>query len=253
MALQMVSAGESIDQREYLIDAIAQRLGQSQHVAVGASSPIPAAAALLAQSRNSKLKVSLLGDEKNSSFTDGGKELFDCAAQGRIDTFFLSGVQIDGAANINLVGIGEYHAMRHRFAGSFGSAYLYHLVPNVILFCWSHQPEVLVEQVDFISAAGPAQDGCYRPGGPAALVTNRCIFDYDAQNRGFSLNQLFPGESVASVTANTGFEFANPHGQDLDIVQAPDDATLKNMRSELAAKLRSNYPVFVDSVWPDSV
>lgn len=248
----MDRAEKSPDQREYLIDAIAQRLSQSRHVAVGASSPIPAAAALLAQNRNAELKVSLLGDEENSAFTDGGKELFDCAAQGRIDTFFLSGVQIDGSANINLVGIGEYPAMRQRFAGSFGSAYLYHLVPNVILFCWSHKPEVLVKQVDFISAAGPAQDGCYRPGGPAALVTNRCIFDYDSQNRKFLLIKLFPGESVASVTANTGFEFSNPNTQELDVVQAPTDSTLKFMRSDLAAKLRSNYPVFVDSVWPNS-
>ncbi len=52
--------------------------------------------------------VSLLGSRRQTFFTDGGRELFDCAGQGRIDVFFLSGGQIDGEANINLVGIGDY-------------------------------------------------------------------------------------------------------------------------------------------------
>ena len=56
------------------------------------------------------LRVSVLGSARHNPFTDGGRELFDCAAQGRIDAFFLGGGQIDGAANINLVGVGGYPA-----------------------------------------------------------------------------------------------------------------------------------------------
>ena len=41
-------------------------------------------------------------------FTNGAVEVFDCAAQGRVDAFFLGGGQIDGAGNINLVGTGRY-------------------------------------------------------------------------------------------------------------------------------------------------
>ena len=54
--------------------------------------------------------VSILGSRRHSSFTDGARELFDCAGQGRIDAFFLSGGQIDGQANINLVGVGDIAA-----------------------------------------------------------------------------------------------------------------------------------------------
>ena len=62
------------------------------HVAVGAQSPIPGSAALLARARSGgALRVSMLGSEAHSPFTDGGRELFDCAAQGRIDAFFWSG------------------------------------------------------------------------------------------------------------------------------------------------------------------
>ena len=64
------------------------------------------------------------------------------AAQGRIDAFFLGGGQIDGAANINLVGVGGYPQSRVRWPGSFGSAYLYFLVPRVIL-ARSSQSETL--------------------------------------------------------------------------------------------------------------
>ena len=52
------------------------------------------------------MRVSILGSEDNNFFSDGGKEIFDIAGQGRMDAFFLSGAQIDGKANVNLVAVG---------------------------------------------------------------------------------------------------------------------------------------------------
>ena len=125
--------------QELLIDVLAEMLTGLSHVAVGAASPIPGAAALLARARAAGgLRVSILGSERHNPFTDGGRELFDCAAQGRIDAFFLGGGQIDGSANINLIGVGGYPQSRVRWPGSFGSAYLYFLVPRVILFREEH-------------------------------------------------------------------------------------------------------------------
>ena len=119
---------------ELLINAIAALLEGVNHVAVGAISPIAGAAALLARARSGgAMRVSMLGSARHNFFTEGGRELFDCAAQGRIDAFFLGGAQIDGSANINLVGIGGYPQSEARFAGSFGSAHLYFVVPRVIL------------------------------------------------------------------------------------------------------------------------
>ena len=73
---------------------------------------------------------------KFNNFTDGSRELFDVAAQGRIDTFFLGGIQIDGKANINLVGTGVYPKLEKRFSGSFGSALMYYVIPKIILLSW---------------------------------------------------------------------------------------------------------------------
>lgn len=241
--------------KNLLVAKIAEHLRDSKHVAVGASSPIPAAAALVAQAINPELRVSLLGSEKYTAFTDGGRELFDCAAQGRIDTFFLSGVQIDGEANINLVGTGEYPAMQQRYAGSFGSAYLYHQVPRVILFCWSHSPETLVKQVDFISAAGPKNDGVWRRGGPVVLLTDRCEFGWQAsdcetlQSGRFVLNSIHPGETLQDVVTQTGFEIEaavdgeSPPGNTQESCTITDTAEL--LESVVLPKLAESYPQFV--------
>ena len=120
---------------ELLIAVIARLLAGCRHVAVGASSPIPGASALLARALSGgAMRVTVLGSRTHCFFTNGSVELFDIAAQGRMDAFFLGGGQIDGQANINLVGTGEYPRMDVRWPGSFGSAYLYFLVPRVILF-----------------------------------------------------------------------------------------------------------------------
>src|SRR5260221_14763603 len=94
---------------ELLIAVVARLLDGCRHVIVGAASPIPGSAALLVRERSGgALKVTLLGSRRNNSYTDGGVETFDLAAQGRVDAFFLGGGQIDGEANINLVGTGAY-------------------------------------------------------------------------------------------------------------------------------------------------
>jgi glutaconate CoA-transferase subunit B len=232
---------------ELLISAIAGLLGGTGHVAVGAASPIPAAGALLARARSGGgLQVSLLGSRQHSFFTDGGRELFDCAAQGRIDAFFLSGAQIDGMANINLVGIGDYPQSRVRLAGSFGSAYLYFLVPRVILFKLEHSTRTLVPRVDFVSAPGVSPAGVYRPGGPSALVTGRCVFGFDREAARFRLATVHPGQTVQDVCHNTGFEFDAP--ERVAATLEPDAETLALIRDEVCREIAGTYPVFAAKV-----
>ncbi len=158
--------------------------------------------------------------------------MFDCAGQGRIDVFFLSGGQIDGEGNINLVSVGDYDHPKARFPGSFGSAYLYYVVPKVILFRVEHSRRTLVPKVDFISAPGGSADNVFRPGGPIALVTNRCLFDFDRTRRRFRLASVHPGHSVEEVIENTGFDFDRP--ADVPVTPAPSAETLHLMRATVA-------------------
>jgi glutaconate CoA-transferase subunit B len=231
---------------ELLADQIAQLIGDVRHVAVGNASPIPATAALLARERgHGKPYVSLLGSASHTFWTDGGRELFDCAGQGRIDVFFLSGGQIDGHGNINLVEIGEHDKPKVRFPGSFGSAYLYYVVPKVILFRTEHSRRTLVQDVDFISAPGASEPNVFRTGGPIALITNRCLFSF-AKGR-FTLVSVHPGHSIEEVIENTGFEFDRPAA--VPQTPAPPAQTLKLMREKVAPQLAEVYPQFAKQMF----
>ena len=233
---------------ELLADAIAGLIGDARHAAIGVASPIPAAAAMLARERGGgRPRVSLLGSRRQSFFSDGGRELFDCAGQGRIDVFFLSGGQIDGAANINLVGIGDYRRPKVRFPGSFGSSYMYYVVPKVILFRLGHSRRTLVEKVDFISAPGTSPANVFRPGGPVALVTDRCLFAFDRDRRRFRLASVHPGHSVGEVAEHTGFDFDLP--PEVPVTAAPSRQTLRLLRTVVAPQLAEVYPRFAATVF----
>jgi glutaconate CoA-transferase subunit B len=234
---------------ELLASVIADLIGDVRHVAVGNASPIPATAALIARARgNGRPYVSLLQSAKHHFWTDGARELFDCAGQGRIDVFFLSGGQIDGQGNINLVSIGNYDHPKVRFPGSFGSAYLYYVVPKVILFRTEHSRRTLVPKVDFISAPGVSAPNVPRSGGPVALVTNRCLFDFDKANGRFTLASVHPGHTVEEIVEHTGFDFDCPDGVPTTPVPSPE--TLRLMREVVAPQLAEVYPQFAARVFP---
>jgi len=194
------------------------------------------------------MRVSILGSEDNNFFSDGGKEIFDVAGQGRMDAFFLSGAQIDGKANVNLVSVGDYEQPKARFPGSFGSGYLYFVVPRVILFRLEHTPRTLVEKVDFISAPGFSDDNVYRPGGPYKLITDRCLFDVDKERKCFRLESVHPGHTVDEIYEQTGFEFDLPDGT-VPETRSPSSETLEVIRGEVANEISEIYPAFAARVF----
>ena len=242
---------EDIKREELLISQLADLLINDKHVAVGAASPIPGAAALLAKEeaklKNKRLRVTILHSNKYNNFTDGARELFDCAAQGRIDTFFLGGVQIDGQANINLVGTGEYPKLKKRFPGSFGSALMYFVVPQIILFREEHSPRTLVNKVDFISAPGISDDNVYRPGGPKYLLTNRALFKFNKKYKRFSLLNLNHKETIKSVIDLTGFKF--DIDDNISEMKKPDNKRIDILRNQIAPMVADFYPEFAKRIW----
>jgi glutaconate CoA-transferase subunit B len=232
---------------EGLIFTISRLLAGVPHVAVGASSPIPGAGALLARALAEErgepaVRLSILGSRRHNAFTNGGVEIFDMIATGRIGAFFLGGGQIDGQANINLVGAGDYPQMDVRWPGSYGSAYLYHLVPRVILFREEHTRRVLVPKVDFVSAPGPRDDGVYRPGGPYGLLTRRCLFSFDREKRRFRLESVHPGHTLREIRDETGFDFDCPEW--VPETPMPDEQVLRVIRGRVRAEIGETYPKF---------
>src|SRR5260370_17416256 len=98
-----------------------------------------------------------------------------------------------------------------------------------MLFRLEQSPLTLVEKVDFVSAPGTSADNVYRPGGPVALVTSRCLFAFDRANRCFELASVHPGHTVAEVVENTGFDFA--HATQLPVTPSPSPHTPRLLRS----------------------
>ena len=123
------------------------------------------------------------------------------------------------------------------------------MVPKVILFRVEHSRRTLVPQVDFISAPGVSEKNVYRPGGPIALVTNRCLFSF-AQGR-FRLDSVHPGHTVAEVIEHTGFDFERPAS--VPETPAPTPATLRLMRATVAPQLAEVYPQFAAQVFGAAV
>jgi glutaconate CoA-transferase subunit B len=242
-----VTAGYT--RKELLIAVIARLLTDCRHVACGASSPIPGSAALFTRMRSAgRMRVTVLGSEKNNFFTNGGVELFDIAGEGRLDAFFLGGGQIDGQANINLVGTGgSYPRNDVRWPGSFGSAYLYFVVPKVILFREEHTRRVFVPKVDFISAPGVSPPGVYRPGGPRHLVTNLALFDFDRERVRFVLKSVHPGHTVEEVLDNTGFDFDRPAA--VPVTPPPEADMLAALRGTIRHEIAETYPRFAETAF----
>lgn len=248
--MSVTTTAPRVTSQERLIVSIARLLQGSRHVAVGMSSPIPAAGAMLARTlqpaEEEPMRISILGSMAHNFFTNGGVELFDCAAQGRIDAFFLSGGQIDGAGNINLVGAGEYPQSTVRWPGSFGSSYLSFVVPRIILFREEHSRRIFVEKVDFVSAPGTSPPGVFRTGGPHALVTGLAQFAFDRSRGRFRLQTIHPGRTLQDIRDATGFDF--DYGSAPLTTPDPDAVTLKLLRDRVLPEVAEAYPEFARSL-----
>jgi glutaconate CoA-transferase subunit B len=219
----------------------------ARHIAVGAASPMPAAACWLVKKQGHPVRLSLLHKRSGNPFTEGTRELFDLTGQGRIDLFFLGGGQIDGSANLNLVGTGEWPGMGVRFPGSFGSAFMYFMTPRTILFREEHTPRVFVEKVDNISAPGVSPPGVFRRGTAQALVTGRCVFRFHPDRARFSLESVHPGETVESVRDATGFAF-DVTG-DVPFTPDPTAEELALLRGPICDEMLETYPEFCARVF----
>jgi glutaconate CoA-transferase subunit B len=218
---------DSYAPEELLACVIARLLDGARHAAVGASSPIPAAGCFLRRSLDPAFRVSLQQRRESNPFTEGSRELFDLAGQGRIDVFFLGGAQIDGEGSINLV-----RADGKRFPGSFGSAFMYSVVKKTILFREEHSKRVLVPKVEFVSARGT----------PAALLTGKALFSW--QGNRFRLEST---HEAGDLRGETGFTYDAAPQVPLTPVPSAEDLAL--LRGSVARAIAPDYPDFARRVW----
>ena len=228
---------------ELMVVTIARQVRDRETVAVGAVSPIPASACVLAEHMHAPNATILMLDvAEYYPFPAGSSELHFLAQRGELDLFFLSGIQIDRRGNFNLHVIGDYEAPKVRMAGAYGSAMLYYMAHRVIFFRTEHTPRTFVEKVDFVTAAGVTPDNVYREGGPALVITPKAILAWEKETKEWVLSGVQPRSSVEDIKDNTGF--------DLHVVQSvqeappPTEEELGLLRTVVREKLEASYPNF---------
>jgi glutaconate CoA-transferase subunit B len=120
-------------------------------------------------------------------------DLFDLAARGRLDTVFLSGVQIDSHGRINMSAIGDYHHPKVRLPGGAGSAALMPTARRTILWRTKHDRRTFVERLDFTTASGNVD----------RVVTPLCVFARRGER--LEVESVHPGVEPDAVRMATGF------------------------------------------------
>lgn len=124
-------------------------------------------------------------------------DLFDLSARGKLDTAFLSGVQIDAAGQINMSLIpgpdGDVHRPKVRLPGGAGSACIMPTARRTILWRTKHDPRTFVERVSFKTSGGRVD----------RVVTPLCVFRR-VEGR-LAVESIHPYASPQEVQAQTGF------------------------------------------------
>lgn len=143
---------------------------------------------------------------------------------GWIDVGFLGGAQIDRRGNLNSTVIGSYDRPQVRLAGSGGAADIASFARRTIVLM-PHDLRRFPAAVDFVTSPGHP-DGMRRSRGPAAVVTDLGLFDYDEDGE-MRLTAVHHGVQASEVQAKTGWplriaphlaEIAPPTAEELDVL-----------------------------------
>ncbi len=143
---------------------------------------------------------------------------------GRVDLGVLGCAQIDRFGNINTTAVGEggYARPTTRLPGSGGANDIASLAKNVVIVT-RHNIRTFVEKLDYLTTpgflAGPgSREAAGLPGGgPIAVVTDKCVFEFDSESREMYLKSVHPGVSFDEVATATGFPLARP----AELVETP--------------------------------
>lgn len=198
--------------RSLMVVAMARLLRDGETVFHGVASPVPMVATLVAKRLHAPhlVYLNITGGVDASptpvaaSTVDPGllagarsmvtlTDLFDLAASGRLDTAFLSGVQIDGHGSINMSVIGDFVKPTVRLPGGAGSAAIMPRAKRTILWRTRHDPRVFVDRLDFVTAIGNVQ----------YVVTPKCVFAREAGR--LRVESIHPWVEPDELVAATGF------------------------------------------------
>lgn len=217
---------------EYMVGALARNLHDGEWGACGAYSEIPMAAFRLARHEHApnlwwmsggggaiNSQATLVASSSSYDAHHGAEAVF--TIEDVVDFEFggwrrmtnvglFGGIQVDRHGNVNMVGIGDYPRLKLRGPGTVGLAFAAHF-HRTMIYLHDHNPRVLCEQVDYVSAPGhsPARAELIEPHskGPEFVVTPQAVFGFTSDGVA-ELRSVTPGHTESDVRAHTGFDFA---------------------------------------------
>jgi len=169
--------------------------------------------------------------------------LFADQQRGFIDVGMIGGAQVDKFGNLNSTGIfgsGDYYSPVSRLPGSGGANDIASSAGRTII-TMPLDKRRFMERVDYITSPGyiDGPDGRKQNGlpggGPAAIITNKCIFKFDKANGEAYLDQVKAGITVDEVIAEVGWdlkvspgvnEIEEPTVEQIDMVRTLDEFKL---------------------------
>jgi glutaconate CoA-transferase subunit B len=126
------------------------------------------------------------------------QDFYDLCARGGLDLVFLGCAQIDAEGRTNVSAIGSWENPRVRLPGGGGAAVMLPTAKRVVTWRNEHSPKGLVEQLDFVTAAGNM----------TALVTPLAVFEREpAAGSRFRLVHYHPATTPQAIASRTGFAF----------------------------------------------
>lgn len=135
--------------------------------------------------------------------------LFSDQQRGFVDIGMVGGAQVDRYGNLNstaVFGGGSYDTPASRLPGSGGANDIASSAGRTVISI-PLQRRRFPEQVDYITSPGYLTGGNAREaaglsrGGPAAVVTDKCVFRFHPSSRELMLSSLHPGVTLDEVQA----------------------------------------------------
>jgi len=136
--------------------------------------------------------------------------VMDLLQSGRVDLGLIGGAEVDPHGNLNTTKV-QAGERTIRLPGSGGGADIASLA-NRLLILMPHERRRFKSELSYLtspgfgSGKGWREEQGLRGGGPKAIITNLCIFDFDPLTARARLASLHPGVRLEEVRERTGFE-----------------------------------------------
>lgn len=160
--------------------------------------------------------------------TTGMIDIMSRLQRGDVDVGFLGGAEIDRYGNLNTTWVRAGND-EIRLPGSGGACDIACMAGRTILLM-PHEPRRFVEEVNYVTSPGYANDGTGREGhpapggGPSALVTSKATFGFDESGELY-LRSVHPGVEAADVLADFPWEVNTAEDVDAGTVTTTPEPT----------------------------